>query len=266
MRLLGMVVVHRHGDRTPITPCGCAQVWARTLPSPSRLAALSAAFPVAKGRGRGRRNEAAAAHAHVAAGVSPYGQLTELGLEQLRGVGAQLRRRLGSEAAARLEAEPWRVTCHATPFSRTVQSAQGLLSGLLGAAMEPGAVLVDTSLGQLLLPDPNPRHPRQQQLEAAHWASADARNAEQRHAALKQSAADALVEQGYAFQFVRAVVIVDALVGLDAGIITGWMVQADRGRSTTRPRRRGQLEPPVGDAQVFCGARRGRARLVAQPG
>ena len=65
------------------------------MPSPSRLAALSAAFPVAKGRGRGRRNEAAAAHAHVAAGVSPYGQLTELGLEQLWGVGAQLRRRLG---------------------------------------------------------------------------------------------------------------------------------------------------------------------------
>jgi hypothetical protein len=70
---------------------------------------------------------------------------------------------------------PSRLECFAC--RRSLWSAQAVLSGLSRANlanMAPSndiSAAVDCSLGQLLVTNPVPLHPRQQQLEAAHWAS-----------------------------------------------------------------------------------------------
>lgn len=156
-RILHTAFIHRHGDRTPITKLAQPALWNDKLPAADCLRDLEDRFPV----------RAAAIGSHHASGVIPFGQLTSLGLTQLTNLGAQLRSQF--EHAGEPVPTASQISCHATPFARTIQSAQALLSGM---ELE-GGVQIDTSLGQLLLPDPEPRHPRQAELEAQYWAATE---------------------------------------------------------------------------------------------
>ena len=217
-RLIHRAVIHRHGDRTPITAVGSASFWERTLPTSSALSALAQAFPVrrggrttsAPGQGRLARDQDAGLSAHPAGGVPPYGQLTAVGVDQLTKLGWDLRQSLSNAGAPRLDAD--RIRCFATPFSRTIMSAQALLTGLLRVetsrlGAHPSSELrqrairrvpcqVDTSIGELLLPDPEPRHWRQLELEAAHWADPAVLDEEAAVADLAARACEGLVRGG----------------------------------------------------------------------
>ena len=191
-RVLQATLIHRHGDRSPITPCGSETFWSGRLPSREMLGQLARKFPTAP---------AASCNVseHFAAGKPPYGQLSQLGVDQLVAVGMQLRSRLGWDgvqhpASISSSGEPL-LQCFSTPFSRTIQSAQALLSGLVSGA-EHGSVQVNTSLGQLLLPDPSPRHPRQAALEAAFWSSESLQHAHAQRDELRERVAAELVSAG----------------------------------------------------------------------
>jgi len=184
-RLVQRVLVHRHGDRTPITSIGSPELWRSVLPPSRELEALARRFP-----------ERSGLSAHFSSGDPPFGQLSQLGLGQLAAVGQSQRRELLQALHPALgELSARRVHVRSSPISRCVQSSQALLGGLLGAEGAEAEVLVDTSLGQLLLPDPHPRHPRQLELEAA-VRNAAASAPVQEEAELRERCAAALVGAG----------------------------------------------------------------------
>ena len=111
-RVVRTIMVHRHGDRTPITPVGSSDLWKSTLPDAPMLDMLASRFP-----------STGITRLHSASGTPPYGQLTALGLKQLSKLGRQLRAKMP-------DITPASTTCHATPFLRTIQSSQALLHGL----------------------------------------------------------------------------------------------------------------------------------------
>jgi hypothetical protein len=196
--VLQATVIHRHGDRSPITAgVGPESFWSSRLPTAASLAGFDAAFPPLSSAAEGP-----SPGPHFAAGTPPYGQLSQLGVEQLVSVGRQLRCELGWAAASMGDdatVGSSRLQCFSTPFSRTVQSSQALLTGLLGttsAAARSAVLQVDTTLGQLLLPDPSPRHPQQLQLEAAHWNSETVRAKDDEMLPLRKQLAARLVDAG----------------------------------------------------------------------
>lgn len=174
LKLRQLILVQRHGDRTPITrnvgeaivhDDAVEALWTGLTPSEAEVAAWAETHvPVEATPG--------AEIAHLDAGNEPYGQLTALGAAQMRALGAQLRTRLVDEAAflppvlsADVAADDIHVRC--TSIRRTQQSAANLLMGLYppGTAArapedQPIALRVADHAAETLYPNSKvcPRH------------------------------------------------------------------------------------------------------------
>ena len=140
------IVVHRHGDRAPISQSAgsklrCdASAWAARLVEPPErqrgarvaqrradLAALNASFPVHGSLGGvGGAND------------PPFGQLTTKGAAQCVALGASVRKSLEEHAPHLLRGDGLRdrVLVHATAIRRTQLSVQHVLRGLFGPELE----------------------------------------------------------------------------------------------------------------------------------
>ncbi|KAL3827500.1 hypothetical protein ACHAXA_003769 [Cyclostephanos tholiformis] len=157
LRLNQVHVIHRHGDRTPITPMKDESYWRGTLPESSVLDGISRGTYLlrrAHPPGGGDDGETSNGSArHGAQGRGPFGQLTMMGLLQMVELGERLRSELtvghDDDADEKEEEDdemttmgrlrlftpevplhPRRVKVMSTDFPRTIQSVQALLVGL----------------------------------------------------------------------------------------------------------------------------------------
>lgn len=175
-RTLQVQVVHRHGDRTPITALKDEEFWAKTLVPPQLLERISSNTKVMT---TGERNT------HAAGGRGPFGKLTQLGLLQLVDLGNQLREELVTEKdhsdftafeddpltnEHKLYRYPWHpkrplhpknIKVYSTNFPRTIQSVQGLLVGLFPDGTEE-PIHIDATETNEFIPDPQPRRSAEQ--------------------------------------------------------------------------------------------------------
>ncbi|GKY99349.1 hypothetical protein MPSEU_000890000 [Mayamaea pseudoterrestris] len=164
-------VVHRHGDRTPITPLLDEEYWRKTLIRDEILDKIAVNTKVLA---------PADTNKHAASGRGPFGKLTELGLLQMIKVGGTLRERFTSEQIhARLdgaklfleplgEVHPTDLQVYCTNFERTIQSVQGLLVGLFPdpSSTTVNRISIDARNTNWMIPDPQPRQsPEQSDLE-----------------------------------------------------------------------------------------------------
>lgn len=179
--------MHRHGDRSPITPLKDEAYWRSQLVPESTLQKISENTQLI---------EADEPNTHTAGGRGPFGKLSELGLLQMVKVGNSLREQLvqvGEEnndhhdeknsnpqqGAVIVEDSGIRLLPHlftplqplhpknvrviSTNFARTIQSVQGLLVGLFPDGIpDDHAVEIDVRHTDLLIPDPQPRRTREQ--------------------------------------------------------------------------------------------------------
>ena len=148
-------VVHRHGDRTPITPLTDRSYWSSLLPSDGTLTALARRTNVV------RDDRRAQPLVHAAGGGDVFGRLTTDGLRQMFEVGVRLRtdvERLmqyeddgvalkglvssanGGGGSDGVDLSRW-LRVASTDFSRTIQSVQALLVGLLLQQSSPNGSL-----------------------------------------------------------------------------------------------------------------------------
>ena len=187
LRLRQVLVVHRHGDRTPITPMRDEEYWRTTLPDPTVLEGIARGTSLLRPPG-------GAANSHGAVGRGPFGQLTMMGLLQMVGLGERLRGELAGGhdddeydygdddgmAGLRLftpeePLHPSRVKVMSTDFPRTIQSVQALLAGLfpdhatgrdIGVDRAAPIVIDVRNTNAYFIPDPQPRqHAAQLDLE-----------------------------------------------------------------------------------------------------
>jgi acid phosphatase len=139
-RTVQVQIVHRHGDRTPITPLKDEDFWASTLVPPETLEKISSNTHLIQ--------DDSQANNHRGAGRGPFGKLTELGLLQLIKVGSKLRGELVTDQLdheivddkgnrhfphvyhPQRPLDPSNIRVFSTNFPRTIQSVQGLLVGL----------------------------------------------------------------------------------------------------------------------------------------
>ncbi|KAL7529578.1 hypothetical protein ACHAXR_006343 [Thalassiosira sp. AJA248-18] len=189
LRVRQVLVVHRHGDRTPITPMRDEEYWATALPDPHVL----------DGIGRGTkliRPPEGGPKKHGAVGRGPFGQLTLMGLLQMVSLGERLKEELehddshhhtdgGDDDDDEKNSHPFvnkgrlftpakplhpsRVKVMSTDFPRTVQSVQALLTGLFPDAVNNDAPIeIDLRhTNTYFIPDPQPRQsPKQLSLES----------------------------------------------------------------------------------------------------
>lgn len=192
--LIQVQIIHRHGDRTPITPLVNEEYWHSTLPQPHVLEQMSKGIRLK--RNNNNNDEAAmAGEKHDAQGRPPFGQLTALGLLQMVQLGTKLREDLVQEDDDTLNDKnysslnynnnnnklftkekplhPKRIKARSTDFPRTIQSLQALLVGLFpdGISLNNGNddnddcfMEIDLRHSKFHIPDPQPRHTKQQEL------------------------------------------------------------------------------------------------------
>ena len=120
MRLAQAIVVHRHGDRAPIShgagrnlKCQPA-TWAARLPSAAELAALNASFPV-----HGPVNGS------IDVAEAPFGQLTTTGAAQCVALGQWLRDSLQSHAPHLLPSDPQHVVARVLGARLQTRTSRG---------------------------------------------------------------------------------------------------------------------------------------------
>lgn len=175
-RLLQLHVIHRHGDRTPITPLTDHEFWESQLIPQSTLDRISKHTSIV-------RDPEKEPNRHGARGRGPFGQLTRLGLLQMIQVGTHLRETYSSSSPRddkddeddnpnvlwTLHQRPLvssSLRVYSTDFARTIQSVQGLLVGLfpdeqdLQATTDP--IVIDVRHTSILIPDPQPRRTHEQ--------------------------------------------------------------------------------------------------------
>jgi hypothetical protein len=171
-RTLQVQIIHRHGDRTPITPLKDEEFWASTLVSQETLDKISSNTNLVRdSEGKGK--------AHTAGGRGPFGKLTELGLLQLIKVGNKLRDELVTDQQdheivddkgnrhfphvyhPKRPLHPSNIRVISTDFPRTIQSVQGLLVGLFPDSSET-SIPIDVRHTSWMIPDPQPRRSVQQ--------------------------------------------------------------------------------------------------------
>jgi Histidine phosphatase superfamily (branch 2) len=145
-RRVQVQVIHRHGDRSPITPLQDEAYWQSQLIPETTLTKIAQHTRLKTGKNN-------SPNTHTAQGRGPFGKLTELGLLQMVQVGSELREQLvdtadhhhHDHATTILEEhsghqlQPFLFTrqrpfhpqqhlrVYSTNFPRTIQSVQGLL-------------------------------------------------------------------------------------------------------------------------------------------
>ena len=171
LELVQIQIIHRHGDRTPITPMKDKDFWKNSLPSPVLLSKIS------EGTIINRANTDGSKVAHQAAGKGVFGKLTKLGLLQMVEVGSRIHDdiQLTQEDGTNTVDEdgnlhvnsgylftdtnpihPSKVKIKSTDFPRTIQSVQALLMGLFPLGYD-GHIEIDVSHTDIMIPDPQPR-------------------------------------------------------------------------------------------------------------
>ena len=178
-------IIHRHGDRTPITPLKDEDYWSSTLCPPELLDKLS----------QGTREIRTETLTHKAGGRGPFGKLTQMGIFQMVDVGNQLRddlcTSLSSEDACRLDEHGNRHYEHlwysdnpmqlsdiktiSTDFPRTIQSLHGVLVGMFPDGFGDAETTIDIDCRHTawLIPDPQPRRSQEQEQLEVELASRD---------------------------------------------------------------------------------------------
>lgn len=166
-RTLSVHIVHRHGDRTPVTPLKDEEYWATCLVPDKTLENIASNTTIVKSD---------SPSAHFGKGGKVFGNLSELGLEQMVNVGARLRRELSTTEQAndvlviddnghhhyshvwnpKRPLHPSNIQVFSTDFPRTIQSAQGLLVGLFpnGCCGSENTVPIDLRNASWMMPDP----------------------------------------------------------------------------------------------------------------
>jgi len=174
-------IIHRHGDRSPITPLKDEDYWAQQLIPESTLREIAKNTVL-------RQDDTK--NTHTAGGRGPFGKLSELGLLQMVKLGTSLREQLvydphqlrrsnvveedsGGEERIQLQPHiftpdkplaPENIRVISTNFPRTIQSVQGLLVGLIPDGLpddQPG-ITIDVRHTDWMIPDPQPRRTREQ--------------------------------------------------------------------------------------------------------
>jgi len=188
LRRLQVQVVHRHGDRSPITSLKDEDYWAGQLIPAARLQELDQHTHVLTD---------GVADTHKASGRGPFGKLTALGLQQMEDLGAQLRDEFVAATTgdsgrneARVDGQgntvypflfgssdgpndddecrplqPSNLRVISTSFPRAIQSAQGVLAGLFPngtTTKDDERIQIDARHSLILLPDPQPRQTQEQ--------------------------------------------------------------------------------------------------------
>ncbi|KAL7510582.1 hypothetical protein ACHAXN_007822 [Cyclotella atomus] len=184
LRLRQVLIVHRHGDRTPITPLADEEFWKSTLPQPQVLDGISKGTSLVRQEGYEPNN-------HGAAGKGPFGQLTLMGLLQMVSLGERLRNELEHSEEGLNSSDqqfvnngrlftpdkplhPRRVKVMSTDFPRTIQSVQALLTGLFPDISPDlhGPIEIDVrDTNSYLIPDPQPRQSPQQLVLESHLSN-----------------------------------------------------------------------------------------------
>ena len=183
-KTLQVQVIHRHGDRTPITPMKDVEYWQAQLVPPHQLERIALGTAIVRDKGK--------TFSHNAGGKGAFGKLTQLGLLQMVEVGVRLREQLSQgdgpfhsplfNDERPLLGSSVRVFC--TDFPRTIQSVQGLLVGLfdnigadgdqqnLQSNRQTDLIQIDVRHTLTMIPDPQPRHTTEQErLEALVMSS-----------------------------------------------------------------------------------------------
>lgn len=170
-------LVHRHGDRTPITPLRDEAFWRSTLPGEAVLDNLAQGTIVLRDDDNSTNDTT---KQHGAAGRGPFGRLTMLGLLHMVELGGRLREDLTRDDEETVEQhgrklllryrpllpDDGAVAVTSTDFSRTIQSAQALLVGLLPDHADT-KIEIDARHTDIMIPDPQPRRtPEQAELES----------------------------------------------------------------------------------------------------
>jgi hypothetical protein len=179
LRTVQVQVVHRHGDRSPITPLKDEAFWSSTLIPPPLLEKIKEGTELLRPEN---------ANLHKAGGRGPFGKLSELGLLQMIQLGTALREQLSSDATTKptdtdknsnlsvshiwnpnRPLDPDNMKVISTDFERTIQSVQGLLVGLFPDGIPAGkSVEIDVRHTNWMIPDPQPRQTLEQiELEKA---------------------------------------------------------------------------------------------------
>eukprot|EP00581_Thalassiosira_minuscula_P007041 CAMPEP_0183709128 /NCGR_PEP_ID=MMETSP0737-20130205/5238_1 /TAXON_ID=385413 /ORGANISM="Thalassiosira miniscula, Strain CCMP1093" /LENGTH=543 /DNA_ID=CAMNT_0025937143 /DNA_START=11 /DNA_END=1642 /DNA_ORIENTATION=- len=153
-------IIHRHGDRTPITPLEDKSYWSTLLPSEKRLKDIAAYTKIIRNE---EEEEGSSNTDHPAGGGDVYGRLTSDGLTMMKELGTKLRHDVVTRFKQRkdvpqlesVHASTW-IKVASTDFSRTIQSVQSLLTGLL-----PNRRTVDIDIDvrhtEKMIPDLQPR-------------------------------------------------------------------------------------------------------------
>lgn len=146
--------MHRHGDRTPITPLKNEDYWRSTLPEPHVLDGIARGTNLVRPQKHATLNEDGLSEKkHAATGRGPFGQLTMMGVLQMISLGERLRSELelsshhhhhdndetnkfvnnGKLFTPEKPLHPSRIKVMSTDFPRTIQSVQAVLTGLFPA-------------------------------------------------------------------------------------------------------------------------------------
>jgi hypothetical protein len=165
-------LIHRHGDRSPITKLGPSErsLWLAQLPRAEAVRAVQRGTAVVLDRPE-------YVDQHPGGGDCVFGQLTTRGMQQMQQAGEECRRSLlaagGAPAIALEQGDVGKIAVTCTEFNRTLRSVQALLQGLVLGHLpqQTTAVTVGTRGTDLLLPDPEPRWPGQADAEAEVWNS-----------------------------------------------------------------------------------------------
>lgn len=174
LRRLQVQVVHRHGDRSPITSLKDEEYWTSQLIPESTLQKIASNTTLVD---NGEKNT------HKANGRGPFGKLTMLGLQQMIDLGTTLRQELSCKKTgesciteedgdtttiiyphiwtSERPLDPANIRVISTSFVRAIQSVQGVLAGLFPDGFSE-TIEIDTRETMNMIPDPQPRHTKEQ--------------------------------------------------------------------------------------------------------
>ena len=165
-------IVHRHGDRTPITPMKDETFWSNSLPEPFLLEKIAEGTNVIQEVGKKEIS-------HGAKGRGVFGKLTNLGLLQMVEVGTRIREELYTDVETYNDIDgvndltyirlfhpkqplhPNKIKVYSTNFPRTLQSVQAVLVGMFPDGL-PSPIDIDARNTNILIPDPQPRASKEQ--------------------------------------------------------------------------------------------------------